>query len=59
MTKKNWSKYQQAVFANVRKFVIYGTGQQIPSSDHINTRPFLATIQMGQFVWHLFEVLPV
>ncbi len=36
-----------------RRFAIVGTGHRLPSfSTHV------ATVQDGQFVWHIFEVVP-
>jgi hypothetical protein len=35
-----------------RKFCIYGTGWDIPSPSY-----YIGTVQRGEFVWHLYEVL--
>lgn len=38
-----------------RVFAIYGTGQ--PITDDVNKLTFIGTVQMGVYVWHVFEVL--
>lgn len=35
-----------------RMFQIVGTGHDIPAEPH----RYLRTVQMGQFVWHIFEL---
>ena len=37
-----------------RNFEIYGTGQEI---EYNRDRVYIGTIQLDEFVWHLFEVV--
>lgn len=36
---------------------IVGTGNPMQQIDHWLSRKFIGTVQQGQFVWHIFEIV--
>jgi hypothetical protein len=50
-----WVMVDTAAPRAIRKINIYGTGNPIQTNE---TLKFISTVQMGAFVWHIFEVLP-
>ena len=49
-----WALVDPSKPAEMRSFVIYGTGHKIRSESE--TSRHVATWQDGSFVWHMFEV---
>jgi hypothetical protein len=47
-----WAMVDTAKAATPRKFWILGTGQPVP--DDCIGLPWVATVQMGDYVWHVF-----
>lgn len=47
-----WAEVNTDLNKTSRRFLIYGTGNPILQKAN---RVFIATVQQGQFVWHVFE----
>jgi hypothetical protein len=50
-----WVLHDAGSEMTVRRFEIFGTGQKIEPAQDLR-RDFLATVQQGPFVWHVFEL---
>lgn len=48
-----WAMVDPDAAKEPRLIKIHGTGN--PSIDTMHQRTFIDTVQMGQFVWHVFE----
>lgn len=48
-----WMQVNRNNAPQARTFQVVGTGQPIPGNAN-----FIATVQDGSFVWHVFEILP-
>lgn len=46
-----WALVQPDLPKSKRVIMIYGTGEAINANDHI----FIGTVQIGLYVWHVFE----
>jgi len=49
-----WFLCDQAAPITNREIAIYGTGNPLPSNDNIGV--YVATVQTGHFVWHVFDL---
>lgn len=47
-----WAIVDPSAETEKRLFALYGTGHEMDD----RSQKFIATIQRGEFVWHLFEV---
>lgn len=50
-----WAEVDESAPMEERKFAIFGTGWPMPSDVKLG---FIATIQIQNLVWHVFEILP-
>lgn len=49
-----WAEVDDEAEIEYRDFLIFGTGRLMPRTmGHSDV--YLATVQMGQFVWHVYE----
>lgn len=53
-----WTLVDPALSRLTRIFEMYGTGQSIPEPRDNWMRKFIATIQTGPLVFHVFETYP-
>lgn len=53
-----WALVDTAQDMKPRQIEILGTGTVSAPDKPTEERHFIATVQMGQFVWHLFEITP-
>lgn len=49
-----WFLCDEAAPQNNREIAIYGTGNAMPCNENIGD--YVATIQSGLFVWHVFDL---
>ncbi len=49
-----WYECDPEAEKECRHFVIVGTGHKIPDTHRLN---YIATVQQGAFVWHIYEAL--
>jgi hypothetical protein len=47
-----WAKVDTSEPLESQSIAIYGTGQELPDSEMTH----IATVQMDEFVWHVFEI---
>lgn len=47
-----WAVVESRAVVELRSFYILGTGMEVPN--HVNLK-FIATVQQGAYVWHVFE----
>ncbi len=46
-----WAKIDDSAIVRKRKFIVFGTGQPFD----VVLRKYIGTVQVGIFVWHVFE----
>lgn len=51
-----WARVNPNAEDELREFVLAGTGHQIPRA-YMTDSEYVATWQVGAYVWHLFEVI--
>lgn len=48
-----WYVCDPTMHKTQRRIIILGTGHDFPNGDH----DYIATVQQGEFVWHIFEAV--
>lgn len=49
-----WAMVNEQSTTGIRKITVVGTGWELNSS--MARRPFLGTVQVGEYVWHVFDI---
>lgn len=49
-----WAMVNEESTAGIRKITVVGTGWELKNS--MARRPFLGTVQVGAYVWHVFDI---
>jgi hypothetical protein len=49
-----WAEVNPALPIQERVFELFGTGHDIPEDFQVH-RNYIATVQVGEFVWHIYE----